>query len=436
MRLLVSDLVIAGRSLLQHKKRTLFLGGAITAVTALLVLLLGLSAGVRQTMVESATIMSTGHVNVAGFFKVTSGQSAPVVTHYKKALELARASAPEIQYAVARGRGWGKVVSETGSAQMGINGVDIATEPGFRDVVKLVEGKLDDLAQPNTILIFQEHAKKLGVGVGDVLTISTSTPRGVANTADVRVIGVARDVGLISAWNVYVPTVSLNKLYQLNDETTGGVYLYLKDPEQSAPVAARLREAFGKAGYRMMDPDKRPFWEKFEKVNREEWTGQKIDITTWEDETAWMSFSLAIMNALTVVLISVLLVIVVVGIMNTMWIAIRERTREIGTLRAIGMYRGGVLRMFLTEALLLGAAATAAGAILGALGAGVVNAAQIGVPLSVQLFLMSDRLVLSVDPGSALTSAIAITVVTGLAALYPSMRAARLKPVTAMHHIG
>ena len=35
-----------------------------------------------------------------------------------------------------------------------------------------------------------------------------------------------------------------------------------------------------------------------------------------------------------------LLVIIAVGIMNTLWIAIRERTREIGTLRAIGMQRG------------------------------------------------------------------------------------------------
>ena len=40
--------------------------------------------------------------------------------------------------------------------------------------------------------------------------------------------------------------------------------------------------------------------------------------------------------------------------MNTMWIAIRERTREIGTLRAIGMQRGGVLRMFLFESFQMG----------------------------------------------------------------------------------
>ena len=44
------------------------------AVTALLVLLNGLSTGVRETMIDTATTLSTGHVNVGGFFKVTAGQ--------------------------------------------------------------------------------------------------------------------------------------------------------------------------------------------------------------------------------------------------------------------------------------------------------------------------------------------------------------------------
>ncbi len=59
------------------------------------------------------------------------------------------------------------------------------------------------------------------------------------------------------------------------------------------------------------------------------------------------------LSVITGVLTFVLLVIIAVGIMNTLWIAIRERTREIGTLRAIGMQRARVLVMFLTEALML-----------------------------------------------------------------------------------
>ena len=92
-----------------------------------------------------------------------------------------------------------------------------------------------------------------------------------------------------------------------------------------------------------MDPDPRAFWMKFEKVNREDWTGQKLDVTTWEDEMSFIPWTITAITWLSCMLIVILLVVIVVGIMNTMWIAIRERTREIGTLRAIGMQRGTVL---------------------------------------------------------------------------------------------
>ena len=49
-------------------------------MTALLVLLSGLTAGVEQAMLVSSTTLLTGHVNVGGFFKITSGAAAPLVT--------------------------------------------------------------------------------------------------------------------------------------------------------------------------------------------------------------------------------------------------------------------------------------------------------------------------------------------------------------------
>jgi putative ABC transport system permease protein len=186
----------------------------------------------------------------------------------------------------------------------------------------------------------------------------------------------------------------------------------------------------------MLAPDPRAFWMKFQSVAREDWTGQKLDVTSWEDELSFMMWTLQALQGLTGILITILVAIVVIGIMNTMWIAIRERTREIGTLRAIGMQRGGVLWMFLLESVLLGFFGTVAGAALGLAVATGLNGLHIHVPISVQFFLMSDHLHLAVHP-SAIAKAIAlITVITGIAALYPSLRAARLRPVTAMQHFG
>src|SRR5678809_283979 len=83
----MTDLLIAGRNLLQHTRRNLFLGGAVAMVTMAFALLNALSVGVKEVMIKTATTLETGHVNVGGFFKITSGQSAPVVTHYAKVLE-------------------------------------------------------------------------------------------------------------------------------------------------------------------------------------------------------------------------------------------------------------------------------------------------------------------------------------------------------------
>jgi putative ABC transport system permease protein len=438
MSKLFVDLTIAFRSLIQHGRRSLFLGGAIGAVTALLVLLNGLSTGVRETMIDTATTLSTGHVNVGGFFKVTAGQAAPVVTDYKKVLEVVKQKVPEMDFAVERGRGWAKLVSDTGSLQVGVTGIDIKSEPKFASVLQIESGHLEELAQPGTILIFSNQAEKLDVKVGDALTISAPTTRGTNNTIDVRVVAIARGLGLLSTWNTFVPIDSLRALYQLNQDSTGVIQIMLKP--NAVPhlndIAARLRRTLEESGYRVMTPDPRAFWMKFQSVQREDWTGQKLDVTSWEDEVSFLMWTLSAIQGLTAVLITILLGIVVIGIMNTMWIAIRERTREIGTLRAIGMQRREVLWMFLLESLMLGFLATAAGALGGTLLSSGLNALHVHLPLGAQLFLMSDHLHLAVHGSLLLKSIVAITLVTGVAALYPSLRAARLSPVVAMSHFG
>ena len=319
-----------------------------------------------------------------------------------------------------------------------MTGIDIANEPDFKRIVELSSGKIEDLAQPNTMLVFESQVEHLKVKIGDAVTLSAQTNQGAANTVDCRIVAIAKDMGLLSKFGTFVPVATTRSLYQLRPDTTGVIQLYLK-PEylrHEESIAARLRKTLEDAGYRVMDPEANPFWMKFQAVNREDWTGQKLDVTTWEDEAAFLTKTLMIVDGLRFVLLVILLAIVIIGIMNTMWIAIRERTREIGTLRAIGMQRWGVLRMFLLECFQLGVLGTCAGAVIGAVVAALINLAGIEVPLSVQLFLMSDRLHLAVHGAALVQAGLAITLVTTLAALYPAYRAARLPPVSAMSHFG
>src|ERR1700761_3297895 len=100
MASLFLDLRIAFLSLLEHRRRAFFLGAAVAAVTALLVLLNGLSAGIRSTLVDTATTLSTGHLNVGGFYKVTSGQAGPVVVDYEQVRQAVQKALPELDFMV------------------------------------------------------------------------------------------------------------------------------------------------------------------------------------------------------------------------------------------------------------------------------------------------------------------------------------------------
>ncbi len=439
---------IALRNLLQSPRRTSLLALAIGLVTTFLVLLMSLSAGISENLVTSATTLSAGHVNVGGFWKPTTGTAFPIVTGMAKVKEVLQRDTPGLDYIVERHRGWGKLVSETGAAQAGISGIVAAEESRFFEQLQLapqkdykeggteeIKGDARKLAEPDTIVIFASHAKELGVDVGDVITIKTETQSGVSNTADARVVAVAKDMGMLSSFTVFVPKQLVLDLYQLNEDTTGALWVYLTDIEQSEATMSVVREALLKAGFQLRDHEANPFFFKFEAVMGEDWTGQKLDVTWWQDEVSFLTWVLTAFDTVTWFLTLILVVIIAVGIMNAMWNAVRERTREVGTMRAIGMTRSRVLSLFLIESLLLGLGATAAGAGLGAGVALAVDAAHVAVPSdAVRAILLSNELNLVVEPGTLVTAIAFLTLFTGFSALWPAVRASRLQPVKALQH--
>jgi putative ABC transport system permease protein len=431
------DLQIAARNLAAHTRRNLFLGGALAAVTGLLVLLGALTSGMESAMMESATTLMTGHVNVGGFFKITSSSTAPLVSEYPKVLAEVKQRVPEIDFVTVRGRGWAKIVSENKSMDLVLAGVDVKQEPAFEKVLRLSEGRLEDLAQPGTVLLFEGQAERLKVRVNDVLTLSAPTDRGVNNTADVRVAAIAKNVGLLSAFSAFIEAGTLRRLYGLNASTTGAIHLFLKDPRDAPAVAARLRTSLAAAGWRVMDPESQPYWMKLmQSVPAQDWTGQKLDVTTSDDEMGQFKQFILALRVVTGLLVVILMIVVVIGILNTLAIAIRERTREIGTLRAIGMQRRKVRWLILLETALLGVAGTVAGAAAACLLGAGVNAIGIRLPEAAQVFLAQERLHFLLDPRAILSDVAFLAAITIAASLLPARRAARLAPITAMHHIG
>jgi putative ABC transport system permease protein len=442
-------LQIAMRNLVQARRRTAMLGGALAAVTMLLVMLLALSAGLRDTLIQNATTLSAGHINVAGFFKAKARDSAPIVTGLSELRRVVEAETPDLDYVIDRQRGWGKLISDTSSMNVGMAGIDIDEEPQLLAQLQLastseyqtdgddeVLGDFSELALPNTAMLFASQARRLEVGVGDMLTITTETMDGRSNTGEVRVIAVAKDAGMMTNWRLFVPKQTILELYQLKPDTTGAVMVYLKDVEKAPEVMNHLRERLQDAGYEIMSHEPQPFFMKMERVSGEDWTGQKLDLTIWSDEVSYLMWIITGLDTISFILVTILLLIIGVGIMNTMWIAVRERTQELGTLRAIGMGRRRVLQMILLEASLLGFASTVLGACLGALFAYGLDASAIVIPDgAVRYILLSDRLHLLVEVGDVVKAIAVFTALTAIAAIGPALRAAKLQPITAIHSI-
>lgn len=441
-------LTIALRNLLQARTRTTLLGSAIALVTAVLVLLLSLAGGIEDNLVVSATTLSSGHVTVAGFYKAKPTDSAPLVTGKTALREVLEAETPGLVDLVERQRGWGKIVSPNGSTQSGLAGIDLAAEGRFLETLQLapereyVDGGGDatpgdptKLGQSGSIVLFASQAKTLEVRVGDVVTVQTETQGGQTNTIDLQVAAVARDMGILSGFSTLMKASDVRQLYQLNDDTAGAFWLYLDDIGRSEEVMNHLRGALAAKGYTVMDHVPAPFFFKFETVSGEDWVGQRIDLTTWEDEVSFLTWILTAFDTLTWMMSVVLLAIIAVGIMNALYNAVRERTREIGTLRAIGMTRRQVLALVLLEALLLGLLATTGGAALGSALALAIDAAAIEPGLeAVRIILLADTIHLVVRPVAVGSAVVFLTLMTGAAALWPAARAARLRPVTAMQH--
>jgi len=134
--------------------------------------------------------------------------------------------------------------------------------------------------------------------------------------------------------------------------------------------------------------------------------------------------------------ISVLIgAIVLFTVTNTMSMVVVERTSEIGTLRAIGLKRSGIRKMFVTEGIVLGGVSAVLGIGASLAIAWVIN--EFGLtwipPGRIEPIPLAVRV--AGENGMMLASAIGLVVVAGLSALLPAARAARMNIVEALRHV-
>ncbi len=159
--------------------------------------------------------------------------------------------------------------------------------------------------------------------------------------------------------------------------------------------------------------------------------GPEYEVQTWKQLRPNVDDVVNFQRLILTAICFIFLVIAIIGVINTMLMSVLERTREIGTMMAVGMRRIRITELFLWEAAALAFIGTASGLSI-ALSIILTIAAKGGVPANAPGSTAVYHIVPAVPFGLLAPTILAAFFGTVLAGVYPSWRAARLNPVDAL----
>ncbi|OHD70977.1 MAG: hypothetical protein A2W19_07590 [Spirochaetes bacterium RBG_16_49_21] len=173
---------------------------------------------------------------------------------------------------------------------------------------------------------------------------------------------------------------------------------------------------------------------KMRDMTKTKWKGPWLDVRTMYESA---DFILKLEYALKLVAFTAVLIlffIILIGVLNTLRMTVRERTREIGTMRAIGMQRTDVKYLFIAETVLLTAIACVAGIILSFIVMWVLGLFTINTDSVLSILLVNRRLHFLPTAASIAGNYILIILMAAATAYFPARRASNLSAVTALGH--
>jgi putative ABC transport system permease protein len=157
-----------------------------------------------------------------------------------------------------------------------------------------------------------------------------------------------------------------------------------------------------------------------------------LRVTNLNDITAQLSDLADTMDLVSTGLFLVLIAIALMGLSSTFRMVMIERTAEIGALRALGMQRGRVISMFLSEALSVTLLGAVAGVLLGLLAMPVLSLFRLSEAGPMVLFLRAGRMVFTPDPSKLMLNILLLLAAGALAVLPLAYKASRMNPAAAL----
>ncbi|WP_444912569.1 ABC transporter permease [Microbulbifer sp. PAAF003] len=337
-------LKVAVLNLLRNRRRSFLAVAIISIVVTALMTSGGFGLFTYQSLKESAA-RSEGHLVLTqpGYF--SSDEDFPLQLGLDNANKLRRDLLVEENVKAVQPRVYLQGLISNGDKSSIFLGQGILPSE-FRvkgPFLNVTEGSIlsnrEDISDPE-IMLGKDLARNLNVRPGDYITLMSSTVHGALNAMDFKIRGVfGTGVPDMDKRQVYISVQAAQFLLDSDRVSTMAIYGYSLDKTSS--LQERLRELV-----------------------------PELEITTWEDRAFFYQGVKSLYDRIFGLMGIIMALVIFVSLFNTLAMSVTERTREIGTLSALGASKVELITGFILEALVLAVVGSLAGVIL----AGLISA--------------------------------------------------------------
>ncbi|MFZ1082662.1 MAG: ABC transporter permease [Candidatus Kryptoniota bacterium] len=397
---------IAWRNILRSKRRSLILIISIMIGVMTMILTDGFSVGMMRQMLTNQIGADAGYIQVhkKGYQTnpaLKNSIADPIVV--QEGLTKLSSSCKISE----RLRTFGLISSANNSSGVSIVGVDPNAERKVTTIYKYIDDGTYLSDKPDQIVLSTSTAEKLKIGLGDKVVIMASRLDGGVGSEACRVVGLFEtfDSGFDQS-HVYVPLQTARQMLGAQDRVSEFVVNPV-DAKQTDAIAALLKSALPGS----------------------------YEVLTYKQMLPLLVMQLQLYYETIYIFYVIIAIALIFGIVNTMLMAVMERTHEFGVDMAIGMSNKKLFIMILIESAYLGLTGTVVG---------LVAAFAIFIPLSYSgwnLAMFSESLkslgvgttIYPIMTASSLANTIIIIpLATIVGAIYPALRAVKLQPVEAI----